>query len=132
MRKLNIYKELEGTEFPAGRRTRVFVGADSPLQADRYVVGTADVHPGGGVPEHAHETEETYIILSGTGVMLVDGEEVPIGPNDVIYLEPMQPHELRNTGDTEMRTMFVYAPKMVVDHWAQETSGELKMRNQDS
>lgn len=128
--QLNIYQDIEGTEFPAGRRTRVLVGKDSPLQADRYVVGTADVHPGGGVPEHAHETEETYIILSGEGVMTIDGEDFPVKANDVIYLEPLQKHELRNTGTTEMRTFFVYAPKMVVDHWAQESRGELKMKGE--
>ena len=64
--KISIYQDIEGTEFPAGRRTRVLVGVDSPLQAEHYVVGTANVHLVGGVPEHAHETEETYIILSGT------------------------------------------------------------------
>lgn len=84
--------------------------------------------PGGGVPEHAHETEETYIILSGTGEMIIDGEPVPIKSDDVIYLPPMQRHELKNTGDTEMRTIFVYAPKMVVEHWAQESKGELPMK----
>lgn len=124
--KINTYRDIEGTEYPAGRRTRVLVGVDSPLQAEHYVVGTASVHPGGGVPAHAHETEETYMILSGTGIMIIDGEEVPVQADDVIHLEPMQPHELRNTGGTEMKTIFVYAPKMVVDHWAQEARGELK------
>lgn len=124
--KLNIYRDVTGTEFPAGRRTRVLVGAGSPLQAEHYVVGTASVHPGGGVPEHAHETEETYLILSGTGEMVIDGERIPIQADDVIYLEPWQKHELKNTGETEMITVFVYAPKMVVEHWAQEAAGQLR------
>ncbi|MGO5024048.1 cupin domain-containing protein [Lawsonibacter sp. LCP25S3_G6] len=126
VQKINVYEDIEGTEYPAGRRTRVLVGVDSPLQAEHYVVGTAMVHPGGGVPEHSHETEETYLIMSGTGIMTIEGEEVPVKADDVIHLKPWQPHELKNTGDTEMRTIFVYAPKMVVDHWAQEASGELK------
>lgn len=109
--KISIYQDIEGTEFPAGRRTRVLVGVDSPLQAEHYVVGTANVHPGGGVPEHAHETEETYIILSGTGEMIIDGEPVPIKSDDVIYLPPMQRHELKNTGDTEMRTILCTRPR---------------------
>lgn len=124
--KLNTFEDLEGIEYPAGRCTRVLVGVDSPLQAEHYVVGTAMVHPGGGVPGHAHETEETYLIMSGSGIMIIDGEEVAIKANDVVYLKPMQKHELKNTGDTEMRTIFVYAPKLVVDHWAKEASGELK------
>lgn len=126
IQKINTYEDIEGTEYPAGRRTRVLVGVDSPLQAQNYVVGTSMVHPGGGVPEHAHETEETYLILSGEGVMIINGKEIPVKADDVIYLPPMQKHELKNTGTAEMKTVFVYSPAVVVDHWAQEANGELK------
>ncbi len=126
IQKINTYKDVAGVEYPTGRRTRVLVGVDSPIQAKNYVVGMSEVHPGGGVPEHTHETEETYLILSGEGIMIIDGEEVPVKTGDVIYLMPMQQHELKNTGETEMKTVFVYSPAVVVDHWAQEARGELK------
>lgn len=124
--KINIYEDIEGTEYPAGRRTRVLVGAGSPLEAENYVVGTSTVYPGGGVPCHSHEAEETYLILSGTGVITLDGKEIPVKENDVIYVPSMQSHELKNTGDEDMRTIFVYAPAGVAEHWAQEASGTLK------
>ena len=125
--KLNVYEDIAGTVFPAGRHGRVIVGVDSPLQAEGYVVGTSDLFANGGaVPEHDHETEETYLILSGSGVMTVDGEAVPAKAGDAFYMQPWQKHGLVNTGDTVMRILYVYAPKMVVDHWAKETSGELK------
>ena len=124
--KINVYEDIDGIEYPAGRCTRVLVGLDSALKSNNYVIGTSTVHPGGGVPEHAHETEETYLILSGEGIMIIDGKEVPIKADDVIYLPPMQRHELKNTGKHEMRTVFVYSPAIVVDHWAQEARGELK------
>lgn len=123
---INIYKDIEGTVFPAGRHTRVLVGVNSPLKADNYVIGTSTVFPGGSVPEHAHEAEETYIILSGTGVMTLGGVAHEVGENSVIYIPSNQSHELKNTGDTEMRTIFVYSPAVVAEHWAQESKGELK------
>lgn len=126
MELINGIMDIEGTEYPAGRRTRVVVGVDSPLQAEHFVQGIVMIHPGGAVPEHDHETEETYTILSGTGEMTVGDETKPVKENDVIYMKPFVKHGLVNTGKEEMKMMFVYAPKMVVEHWAQEESGELK------
>ncbi len=125
MEKINGITDIEGTEFPAGRRTRVVVGVDSPLQAQHFVQGIVMIHPGGAVPGHDHETEETYTILSGTGEMMVDGEIQAVKENDVIYMKPYVKHGLRNTGTDEMKMMFVYAPKMVAAHWDQEQKGEL-------
>ena len=127
IKKINIYTDLKGTVFPAGRHGRVIAGADSPLQADNYVVGTSDLFPGGGsVPEHDHETEETYIIISGAGVMRVDGESFAVEAGDAVYVKPWQKHGLTNTGNETLRIIYVYAPKMIVDHWAQELEGSLK------
>ena len=104
----------------------MIVGADSPLQADGYVVGTSDLFANGGaVPEHDHETEETYLIISGSGVMSVDDESFQVKAGDAIYVKPWQKHSLTNTGDAVMRIIYVYAPKMIVDHWAQELEGKL-------
>lgn len=125
MEYINVL-DLEGTEFPAGRRTRVLVGVDSPLQAEHYVQGLTMIHPGGSIPEHDHDTEETYTILSGNGEMTVDGEVCQVKKYDVLHMKPWQKHGLKNMGDTEMEVMFVYAPKKVAEHWAQESSGELE------
>ena len=49
MEKINGLIDIEGTEFPAGRRTRVVVGVDSPLQAQHFVQGIVMIHPGGAI-----------------------------------------------------------------------------------
>jgi len=123
---INAIRDREGTEFPAGRRTRVLVGVDSPLQAQHFVQGLVMIHPDGSIPIHAHETEETYIILSGHGIMTVGEEEQEVDSHDIVYIPPFVDHGLRNTGVEEMSMMFVYAPSMVAEHWAQETSGQLR------
>lgn len=126
MIKFNIFEDIEGIEFPAGRRGRVMYGENGKVNGEYFCQGYSVVYPGGGIPVHQHETIETYTILSGTGEMYVDGETQPLKAGDSIYIDRNLPHGLKNTGDSDMHVMYVYAPKMIVDHWAQEQSGELK------
>jgi len=124
MNKVNIF-DIEGTEYPAGRRTRVVLGEIGAIDGDYFVQGLTVIYPGGSVPLHDHEAVESYTILSGEGQMLVDGQSEPVRQYDCVYLEKGQKHSLENTGKTDMFVMFVYAPKMIVDHWAKELSGEI-------
>lgn len=124
MNKINIF-QIEGMEFPAGRRTRVMLGDNGAIAGEYFCQGYVVIYPQGSVPPHEHETVESYTVLQGTGEMTVDGETQPVGPGDMVYIQRGQPHSLRNTGETDLHMMFVYAPKMVVDHWAQEADGEL-------
>ncbi len=126
MIKFNIFEDIEGIEFPAGRRGRVMYGENGKVNGEYFCQGYSVVYPGGGIPVHQHETIETYTILSGTGEMYVDGETQPLKAGDSIYIDRNLLHGLKNTGDSDMHVMYVYAPKMIVDHWAQEQSGELK------
>lgn len=126
MKKFNLFDDIEGVEFPAGRRGRVMYGENGKINGEYFVQGYSVVYPGGGIPLHQHETIETYTILCGTGEMTVDGETQPLRPGDSIYIDRNLPHGLKNTGDTDIHVMYVYAPKMIVDHWAEELSGELK------
>ncbi len=124
MNKVNIF-DIEGTEYPAGRRTRVILGENGAINGEYFVQGFVVVYPGGSVPLHDHETVESYTILKGEGVITVDGESEPVRQYDVVYMDKWQKHVLENTGKEDMHIMFVYAPKMIADHWAKELSGEI-------
>ena len=97
-------------------------GENGKVNGEYFCQGYSVVYPGGGIPVHQHETIETYTILSGTGEMYVDGETQPLKAGDSIYIDRNLLHGLKNTGDSDMHVMYVYAPKMIVDHWAQEQS----------
>ena len=125
MNKIRIM-DLEGVEFPAGRRTRVLLGENGAINGDHFCQGYVVIYPGGSIPEHDHITVESYTVLKGQGVVTVDGETQPIGEGEMVYIESGKKHGLRNTGEGDMHLMFVYAPKKIVEHWAQEQSGELK------
>ena len=70
----------------------------------------------------------TYVYGEGTPFrkVAVDNVNLEIEEGEMVYMESGKQHGLRNTGTEDMHVMFVYAPKMVADHWAQEQSGELK------
>ena len=122
MKKFNLFDDIEGIEFPAGRRGRVMYGENGKLDSEYFVQGYSVVYPGGGIPLHHHEAVETYTILCGTGEIYVDGETQPLRAGDSVYIDRNLLHGLKNTGNTDIHVMYVYAPKMIVDHWAEELS----------
>lgn len=126
MKKVNIFYDIEGMEFPAGRRTRVIIGENGAINGEYFCQGYVVIYPGGCIPVHEHFTVETYTILAGEGEMTVGEETEKVSVGDTVYIDHDLPHGLKNTGDEKLHMMFVYAPKMVAEHWAQETSGELK------
>lgn len=125
MKKFNIF-EIPGVEFPAGRCGRVMYGENGKINGEYFCQGYSVIYPGGSIPLHTHDTIETYTVLQGEGEITVDNETQPVVPGDSIYIDHSLPHSLVNTGNSDLHVMYVYAPKMVVDHWAQELSGELK------
>lgn len=119
MDKVNIW-EVEGTEFPAGRRTRVLIGQNGAMQGEQFCQGYVVIYPNGAVPEHHHETVESYTILSGVGEMELDGEQQAVKSGDCIFIPSGAKHSLKNKGEEELQMMFVYTPSVIVDHWAEE------------
>lgn len=126
MKKISIFKDIEGMEFPTGRRTRVMYGENGAINGEYFCQGYVVIYPGGSIPIHDHETIETYTIIKGRGEMTIGEETETVETGDSVYIDRNLPHGLVNTGTEDMHMMFVYAPKVVVDHWAQEMNGELK------
>ena len=67
------------------------------------------IPPGATIGAHTHtmDNEELYIVVSGTGVMMLDGEEFPVGPGHVVINRPGGTHGLRNTGAANMRLVVI-------------------------
>jgi XRE family transcriptional regulator, regulator of sulfur utilization len=51
-------------------------------------------------PPHTHPNEEMVIVREGTLQAHVNGEEVIVGPGSVLFYASMQPHGVRNIGET--------------------------------
>lgn len=60
--------------------------------------------PGVSVGVHRHDTdEEYYYIVSGHGVMTLDGQDHEVGPCDIAAVFPGGSHGLANNSEEDMR-----------------------------
>ncbi|MDI3534344.1 MAG: hypothetical protein PWQ82_709 [Thermosediminibacterales bacterium] len=125
MKKYNVF-DIKGTDFPAGRNTKVIVGPGAPVEAEGFVMGYVTIYPGGSVPLHSHEQEEVYLILKGNGEIRIKDKSLSVKKGDYVYISPHQEHHLMNNGKEDLVMIFCYAPKGVVEHWNQEKHGHLK------
>ena len=68
------------------------------------------LEPGASIGEHRHEKdEEVYVILTGRGVMKIDGSDQAVGPGDVCLTRVGHSHSLTNGMQGVMHFMVLAA-----------------------
>ena len=68
-----------------------------------YPVGT-------GAPCHSHNCDEHVTLLEGTADVEIDGEVIPLVPDDTTYVRAGVFHKFTNTSDTvPMKILWVYS-----------------------
>ncbi len=86
--------------------TRVFGPAD--FESDFRWIDLCIIKPGAEINVHGHQIDdEIYFILKGNGVKIVNGEERPVGPGDLVLLRAGGTHGLRNETDQEVHVLVV-------------------------
>ncbi|HEY1621585.1 MAG TPA: class I tRNA ligase family protein [Streptosporangiaceae bacterium] len=60
------------------------------------------VSPGQHSDPHQHDETETFVILSGTGDLVMDGKRMLVRPGMVLQFEPFETHYLDNTSDADL------------------------------
>jgi mannose-6-phosphate isomerase-like protein (cupin superfamily) len=81
------------------KRRALLRDADTGPGSNILSMNEAYLEPGQGVEEHQHlDAEEVFFILSGRGVMLVDGQPVSLIAGNLLLIEPGERHLLRNDG----------------------------------
>jgi len=77
--------------------------------------GVMELEPGVVFDAHYHEeVEETFFILEGTGVFIINGKDVKVEAGNALRLEPKESHGIKNTGDSKLKMVFIkhiYRPK---------------------
>ena len=64
--------------------------------------------PGVSIGVHRHEhDEEYYYVLSGRGVMTLDGERFEVKAGDITAVYPGGEHGLENSADEDMRIVVI-------------------------
>lgn len=101
--KVIHYSDVEPKELKVagpGVSGRVVIGkADDDVN---FCMRVIEVAPGAQIPPHAHPWEHQQFYHAGTGYMVRNGEQVPLGPGSVAYVAPDEEHHVVNTGEDNM------------------------------
>ncbi|HET7530871.1 MAG TPA: cupin domain-containing protein [Mycobacteriales bacterium] len=79
------------------------------------------VPPGDRLGKHVDTAEETQLILSGSGELLLDDGPKPVKPGDVFVLTEGTSHDLHNSGSEDLRVIAFFSKPQVEQHWDIET-----------
>lgn len=88
-------------EGAAGCQVRWLIGEKD--QAPNFAMREFEVAPGGHTPKHFHDYEHEVYVLAGSGTLVDGDQERPLSAGDVVFVEPNDVHQFRNTGSEPMR-----------------------------
>jgi uncharacterized cupin superfamily protein len=72
-----------------------------------------EIPPGESIPEHdetERDQEELFFVVSGSPVLVIDGEEHPAPAGTFARLDPPRRRTVRNTGSDPCSVLIVSAP----------------------
>ena len=82
-----------------------------------FFAGTPNMHlifrkralkPGSGIGYHVQTEDEIYYVLSGHGLMTLDGKEVEVGPGTAVLTRTGSSHGLKQTGADDLVILINY------------------------
>ena len=64
-----------------------------------------------GGPDNRHKGADQWLfVMAGTGVAVVEGEQIALTAGTIVLIEQGEAHEIRNTGSLPLKTINVYLP----------------------
>jgi quercetin dioxygenase-like cupin family protein len=95
---------------------RVLVGG--PDSSARYAAaGVSYVPAGVTAPLHTHEAEEIAYVVSGSGVIQIDGSDILVNVGDVVLVRSGLPHRTSASNGESLGIFWTYAPPDSVIRW---------------
>jgi len=80
-----------------GFTTHLLVG-EANSGSREISIQITDVEPGEMQFLHAHEQEQCYYIISGTGAMIVDDQTAEVQAGEAVFIPSNASHGIKNTG----------------------------------
>ena len=97
-----------GTEPTCG--IRVVHPTNPRARSKNHSIAMLYVPPHSKLALHCHEAEETYCIISGTGVVMYHDGKQAVGPGHFIYLPAWCEHGIENTGTEVLVALLATSP----------------------
>jgi quercetin dioxygenase-like cupin family protein len=95
--------DLQDVTMPGshGCKVRWLIGKSD--EAPNFAMREFEVEPGGYTPKHHHPYEHEVFVLDGEGVVIEGKVEHPLRSGDVVYVQPNEVHQFRNSGDRPLK-----------------------------
>jgi quercetin dioxygenase-like cupin family protein len=94
------YTEIENQNVPApAEKVKIRWLINEKQGAPNFAMRRFEVAPGGSTPYHNHEWEHEVYVIEGEAVAVSELGETSIGPGSVIFVEPNEVHNFKNTGE---------------------------------
>jgi mannose-6-phosphate isomerase-like protein (cupin superfamily) len=93
---------------------RVLFSADRTPTSSLYT-GLGELAPGGWLGLHRHTQAEVYHLVEGSGVVVLDGGELPVAAGSAVFIPGNAEHGIRNTGDDPLRFVYAFATDSIDD-----------------
>jgi quercetin dioxygenase-like cupin family protein len=99
-------RTLPVMERGSGVRTVHLVSRE--IGAAQFLNGTSEFDPGGAVPFHSHNCEESVVILEGVATFETDEATAELAAGQATWVPAGVVHRFRNRGDSVMRFLWTY------------------------
>jgi mannose-6-phosphate isomerase-like protein (cupin superfamily) len=87
---------------------------------NKFAMGTQTVAPGCFIREHTHDrNEEIIFVVSGRGLVKVDGKEIPLEVGSCVFLGHNRKHQFINPGPEPMTFVWYFMPGGLQDFFEQ-------------
>ena len=104
-----------------GHGFRVMLG-DGRSQAAQMVLNPDETEGG---PDNCHQGADQWLFVQhGTGVAIIEGERVELRDGTLLLIQRGEHHEIRNTGNTPLRTLNLYVPPAYTEDGDELSAGK--------
>jgi mannose-6-phosphate isomerase-like protein (cupin superfamily) len=94
---------------PYKRHIKVMLAPDK-RNVPEITYSHAIVYPKSKTDYHKHDRPELIQVLSGRGVSVCDGVEIPIEPDMTLWVRAGEMHQVINTGEESIKLATVFVP----------------------
>ena len=110
MKLVRVWEE-KGVEVPEPYRRRVkVIFAPDKEGVQELTFSHAIIPPGSKTDYHAHDRPELIYIVSGEGICICEGEEIPVTGDKVMWILAGEKHQFINTGYVPLKLATVFIP----------------------
>jgi mannose-6-phosphate isomerase-like protein (cupin superfamily) len=105
-RDADVAREEPGTHKGGGQTIGYSFFKDTPKLA--MVFRKRALKPGSAIGYHEQKEDEIYYVLSGRGIMTIDGKPIDVGPGTAVLTRPGSSHGLEQVGREDLVIMINY------------------------